>query len=222
MGELFRALHRFAKFPGSPSQSERQKERSSENYFRFGPVPVIPKVDLPALLPCRCGVYWLYISLALPGLFYICPQAIPMRFRIFPPSVIHHFCQTAGIALPGQLQEGKCDRASPRKRSKDQPKRQLALSSVRKTTPKFKSKKDKVENEDAEVALQSSSAQIFACQKCSKVCISRDRTLQPPTGVQEINHNLLKSSLARNQPSSYSSSLKTVQHLIPSFCSYIK
>ena len=82
MGELFRALHRFAKFPGSPSQSERQKERSSENYFKIWSCPSYSqgRSSSIAALPLRCllvvhlpGPPWPILHLS-PGDSYAIPD----------------------------------------------------------------------------------------------------------------------------------------------------
>ena len=100
-----------------------------------------------------------------------------------------------------ELQKGKRDRSAPRRRYKDQLKRQLAQagighqswqqeasdrdsrrSSVRKANRKFEAERHEVAKErrrrqKERAASQSSSAQTFACTKCRRVCASRIRLL---------------------------------------------
>ena len=95
-----------------------------------------------------------------------------------------------------ELQEGKRDNGAPRKRYKDQPKRQLAQagishqswqqeasdrdswrSSVRKVSCKIEeerheARKEKHRRQKERAAFQSSSTQTFVCPKCSRVCAS--------------------------------------------------
>ena len=96
-----------------------------------------------------------------------------------------------------KLQEGKHDRSAPRKRYKDQLKRQLVQaginhqswqqeasdrdswhSSVRKASCKFKAERQEAAKEKRRwqkkrAASLSSSTQTFVCPKCSRVCASR-------------------------------------------------
>ena len=95
-----------------------------------------------------------------------------------------------------ELQEGKRDRDGPRKRYKNQLKRQLAQagishqmwqqeasdrdswrSSVRKASCKFQAErheaaKEKLRRQKERAASLSSLSQTFVCLKCSRVCIS--------------------------------------------------
>ena len=103
----------------------------------------------------------------------------------------------AKAAFFGELQEGRRDRGAPRKRYKDQLKRQLARaginhqtwqqeasgrdswrSSVRKASRRFEAKrheaaKEKRRRQKERAASQSSSAQTFFCRTCSRICASR-------------------------------------------------
>ena len=99
--------------------------------------------------------------------------------------------------LFSELQAGKSDRGAPRKRYKDQLKRQLSLAginhqawqqeasergswrtAVKKACQKFetersKAAKDKRKRQKDRAASQQSPAQTFTCPKCNRVCTSR-------------------------------------------------
>ena len=105
--------------------------------------------------------------------------------------------KTTAAVFFSELQEGKRDRGAPRKRYKDQLKRQLARagtshqsrqqedsdrdsrrSSVRKVSCKFETErheaaKEKRRRQKERAASQSSSAQTLVCPKCRRVCASR-------------------------------------------------
>ena len=113
-----------------------------------------------------------------------------------------HVTRVEDVHMPkavffSELQEGKRDRGAPRKRYKDQLKRQLAQagishqswhqeapdleswhSSMRKASGKFEAERHEASKERRRrqkegAASQSSSVQTFACPKCSRVCASR-------------------------------------------------
>ena len=91
-----------------------------------------------------------------------------------------------------ELQEGKRDHGAPRKRYKDQLKRQLAQagidrkswqqeasdrdslrSLVRKASCEFEAAKEERRREKEQAASLPSSSQIFICPKCGRGCASR-------------------------------------------------
>ena len=104
-----------------------------------------------------------------------------------------HVTRMEDVRIPkavffSELQEGKRDRgATPRKRYKDQMKRQLAQSgishqpwrsSVRRASCEFeaerhKAAKEKRRRQRERAASLPSSSQTFVCQKCGRGCASR-------------------------------------------------
>ena len=76
---------------------------------------------------------------------------------------------------------------------------------------KHKAAKERRRRQRERAASKLTSAQTFAWLKCGRVCGLRikNRTLQPPTWIQELTLNLLKSSFSRNQPLSSLSRLFT-------------
>ena len=113
-----------------------------------------------------------------------------------------HVTRMEDVRMPkaaffSELQEGKRDRGAPRKRYKDQLKRQLALagishqswqqeasggdswrSSVRKASCEFEAKKhgaakEKHRRQTERAETLPSSSQTFVCPKCGRVCASR-------------------------------------------------
>ena len=115
---------------------------------------------------------------------------------------VGHVTRIEDVRMPkaaffSQLQEGKHDRGEPRKRYKDQQKRQLAkagisyqswqqeasdrdrwCSSGRKASCMFKAErheaaKERCRRQKERAAFLPSSAESFVCPKCSGVCASR-------------------------------------------------
>ena len=127
------------------------------------------------------------------------PACPPQSFLL--PVQLRWACHVTGMAdvrMPkelffSELQERKRDRGAPRKRYKDQLKRQLAQarirqqessdrdssrSSVRKASCKFeaerhKATKEKRRRQRERAAFLPPSTQTFVCPECSRVCASR-------------------------------------------------
>ena len=141
-----------------------------------------------------------------------------------------HVSRTEDARMPkpvffSELQNGNRDCWAPRKRYKDQLKRQLAQagishqswqqvasdrdswrSSVKKAIRKFEVEKHEAAKErhrrqKERVTSQSSSVQTFACPKCSRVCGSRIRLYSHQRSCNNWPSSFPKSSSARNQPS---------------------
>ena len=125
-----------------------------------------------------------------------------------------------------ELHVGKRERGAPRKRYKDQLKKQLpqagishqswqqeALdqdswrSSVRKASRKFEAErheatKKRRRRQKEYGASQSSSTQTFVCPKCSRLCASKSVLYSHQRACARIDHRPSeKSSSARNEPS---------------------
>ena len=141
-----------------------------------------------------------------------------------------HVTKMEDVRMPGavffcELQEGKRDHGVPSTRHKEQLKRQFAQAginhqpwqqeasdrdswrwSVKKASHKFEAEKHEAAKErrrtqKERVASQLSSAHIVVCPKCSRVCASRIGLYTCknwPSAFPKI-----KSSSARNQPSSW-------------------